>query len=74
MDVKDLRKLKRIELYEIMLAQSEEIDCLRNQLEKIKTELADRRIIISQSGSIAEASMRLTNIFEEAQKLLIISL
>ncbi|CYV77528.1 DNA repair ATPase [Streptococcus suis] len=41
MDVKNLRKLKRIELYEIMLAQSEEIDCLRNQLEKIKTELAD---------------------------------
>ncbi|MFI3083814.1 DNA repair protein [Streptococcus sp. 2022WUSS135] len=68
MDVKDLRKLKRIELYEIMLAQSEEIDYLRNQLEKIKTELADRRIMISQSGSIAEASMRLTNIFEEAQK------
>ncbi|HEL2422547.1 DNA repair protein [Streptococcus suis] len=68
MDVKNLRKLKRIELYEIMLAQSEEIDCLRNQLEKIKTELADRRIMISQSGSIAEASMRLTNIFEEAQK------
>ncbi len=52
-----------------MLAQSEEIDCLRNQLEKIKTELADRRIMISQSGSIAEASMKLTNIFEEAQKL-----
>ncbi|MCK3817788.1 DNA repair protein [Streptococcus suis] len=51
-----------------MLAQSEEIDCLRNQLEKIKTELADRRIMISQSGSIAEASMKLTNIFEEAQK------
>ncbi len=69
MDVKNLRKLKRIELYEIMLAQSEEIDCLRNQLEKIKTELADRRIMISQSGSIAEASMKLTNIFEEAQKL-----
>ncbi|HEM3340200.1 TPA: DNA repair protein, partial [Streptococcus suis] len=65
---KNLRKLKRIELYEIMLAQSEEIDCLRNQLEKIKTELADRRIMISQSGSIAEASMKLTNIFEEAQK------
>ncbi|CZA61516.1 hypothetical protein [Streptococcus suis] len=68
MDVKNLRKLKRIELYEIMLAQSEEIDCLRNQLEKIKTELADRRIMISQSGSIAEASMKLTIIFEEAQK------
>ncbi|MBS7888950.1 DNA repair protein [Streptococcus suis] len=68
MDVKNLRKLKRIELYEIMLAQSEEIDCLRNQLEKIKTELADRRIMISQSGSIAEALMKLTNIFEEAQK------
>ena len=33
-----------------------------------KAELADKRINIEQSGSIAEASLKLTRIFEEAQK------
>ena len=32
MNEKDFRKLKRVELYEIMLAQAEEIDDLRAKL------------------------------------------
>ena len=68
MNEKDFRKLKRVELYEIMLAQAEEIDDLRNQLTAAKKELENKRIDIQQSGSIAEASLKLTKIFEEAQK------
>ena len=68
MNEKDLRKLKRVELYEIMLAQAEEIDDLRNQLTAAKKELQNKRIDIQRSGSIAEASLKLTKIFEEAQK------
>ena len=68
MNEKDFRKLKRVELYEIMLAQAEEIDDLRNQLTAAKKELENKRIDIQQSGSIAEASLKLTNVFEEAQK------
>ena len=68
MNEKDFRKLKRVELYEIMLAQAEEIDDLRNQLTAAKKELKNKRIDIQQSGSIAEASLKLTKVFEEAQK------
>ena len=68
MNEKDFRKLKRLELYEIMLAQAEEIDDLRAQLATAKKELENKRIDIQQSGSIAEASLKLTNVFEEAQK------
>ena len=68
MNEKDFRKFKRVELYEIMLAQAEEIDDLRAQLATAKKELENKRIDIQQSGSIAEASLKLTNVFEEAQK------
>jgi len=68
MNEKDFRKLKRVELYEIMLAQAEEIDDLRAQLAAAKKELENKRIDIQQSGSIAEASLKLTKVFEEAQK------
>mgnify|MGYP000706337408 FL=1 len=68
MNEKDFRKLKRVELYEIMLAQAEEIDDLRAKLAAAKKELKNRRIDIQRSGSIAEASLKLTKIFEEAQK------
>ena len=68
MTEKELLKLKKSELLEIMLAQSKEIDSLREQLADVKAKLADREIAISESGSIAEASLKISKIFEEAQK------
>ena len=68
MTEKELLKLKRSEMLEIMLAQSREIDRLREGLEEAKAKVEDREIRLRESGSIAEASLRLTNIFEEAQK------
>lgn len=67
MDEKDLHKLKRSELLEILLAQSEEIDRLRAEIAEKDEQLADRRIAIERSGSIAEASLQITRIFSEAQ-------
>ena len=51
-----------------MLAQSREIDSLRAQLAEANARLEERRIAIEESGSIAEASLKLTKVFEEAQK------
>ena len=68
MNKKELRKLKRTDLFEIMLAQSEEIDRLRAELATLKKQLEDKRILLEKSGTLAEASLALTNIFEEAQK------
>ncbi len=65
---KELRKLNRKELLEILVSQQKEIDRLRSELQQAKEELQDRRIAIEKAGSLAEASIAMTNLFEEAQK------
>lgn len=65
---KDLKKLKKIELLEILLAQGREIDRLREMVESLEERLENKEIIIQNAGSIAQASLELTKIFEEAQK------
>ena len=65
---KELRKLNRKELLEILVSQQQEIDRLRGELNQAQKELADRRIIVENAGSLAEASIAMTNLFEEAQK------
>lgn len=67
MTEKELHKLKRGELLEMMLAQSREIDALRLRIADLEARLADREIRIQESGSIAEAALRLNGIFEAAQ-------
>ncbi len=66
---KELRKLNRKELLEILVSQQKEIDRLRSELQQAKEELQDRRIAIEKAGSLAEASIAMTNLFEEAQKV-----
>lgn len=68
MNKKDLKKMKRSELLEIMLAQSREIDSLRKQVDDLEAKLDDKKIVIENAGSIAQASLQLTKVFEEAQK------
>lgn len=65
---KDLRKLTRQELLELLLEQGKELEKLRGELKDAKDELADRSIRIHETGSIAEAAMELSGIFEAAQK------
>ena len=64
----DLSKLKKKELLEIMLRQGEEIDALREQVADLQAQLDNREFKLSRIGSIAEASLAVTDIFEEAQK------
>ncbi len=65
---KELRKLKRIEILELLLEQSRENERLRAEIEEMKKKLEDREIAIKESGSIAEAALKLNGIFEAAQK------
>ena len=64
----DLLKLKKKDLLEIMLRQSEEIDELRAQIADLQAKLDDRDFQFDRIGSIAEASLAVTNIFQEAEK------
>lgn len=70
----DLSKLKKKELLEIMLRQGEEIDTLRARVAELEAQLSKKEFDLSQIGSIAEASLVVTNVFEEAQKAAIIYL
>lgn len=64
---KELRRLKRSELLEILYEQEKEIAELRKKLNRATRKLEDRRILIEKSGSIAEAALRLNEVFEAAQ-------
>ena len=64
---KELQKLSRSALLEMLLEQSRENDRLRAQVEKLARQLSDRQFKIDQAGSIAEASMQINQVFEAAQ-------
>ena len=68
MTEKQLRQLKRTDLLELLLTQSKEIDRLNAELEEARRQLEDRRILISNTGSIAEASLAIFHVLEDAQK------
>lgn len=68
MNERTLKQLKKIELYEILLAQSKEIDRLKQELIETQQKLKNKQIIIQEAGSLADAALKLTKIFEEAQK------
>lgn len=64
---KELRKLTRIELLELLLEQSKEVERLQKELDHTKAALYDKQIMIENAGSIAEAALRLNGVFEAAQ-------
>lgn len=63
-----LRKLNKLQLLELLAQQERELQALQEMLAVRDTELAERRIRIAQSGSIAEAALKLNGVFEAAQK------
>ena len=64
----ELRKLRRSELLEIMIAQSKKIDRLQRKLNAAERRLANREILLEKTGNIAEAALQLNHIFEDAQE------
>ena len=65
---KELRRLSRAELLEMLLAQTEENERLRKRLVEVERSLDDRRIEVSRAGSLAEASLRLNGVFQAADQ------
>ena len=63
-----LRHLNKTELLEIILEQEKKLVSMNNNLEELKKQIENREIIMEDSGSIAEAALRLNGIFEAAQK------
>lgn len=64
---RELKKLKRNELLEMLIAQIEENERLKHRMKEQKRQLQDRQIAVEQAGSIAEAALKLNGVFEAAQ-------
>ena len=66
MTEKELKKLSRKQLLELLLRQTERADFLEEKLIRCERELSDKNIKETEAGSIAEAALRLNGIFEAA--------
>lgn len=67
MKQKELKRLTRAELLEMLLAQTQESERLRERLEVAQAQLADRELKLSQSGDLAQAAMAVNGVMEAAQ-------
>lgn len=68
MDERQLRKLKRSQLLEILYAQNEKIDQLQEENEKLKEQLSSKLLEMKKAGSLAEQAVKITGLFEKAQE------
>lgn len=65
---KELKRFSRKELLEILVSQGKEIEELKRELEDVNRKLNERTIIIEEAGSIAEAALRLNDVFRNADE------
>ena len=67
MTPKELKRLSRNDLLEMMLDLSKENEMLRNENKQLSTQLNARNITIENCGSLAEAALQLNGIFQAAE-------
>lgn len=65
---RELRRLSRRELLEMLIAQGRENERLQAEILRLEEQLSEREIHLAQSGNIAEAALRLNGVFEAAQR------
>ena len=67
MTEKDLKKLNRYQLLELLIVQTDRADKLQAKLDIAEKQLENQELQISSLGSIAEASLQLKGVFQAAQ-------
>ena len=65
---KEFKRLTRADLIEIIYRMQENEDKYREAIAKMVIQLEERQTKLEKVGSIAEASMSLSNVFEAAQE------
>lgn len=64
---KEFRRLSRSQLVDIIYELQIREEELMDENERLKEELADRRLRISRAGNIAEAALEINNVMKSAQ-------
>lgn len=63
----ELRRLNRGELLEMLIRLTKENEKLKRSLDDAEQKLNDRKVMIGESGSIAEAALKLSDVFSAAE-------
>ena len=63
---KDLHKLSRTDLLKLLMDQMEENRLLKLQLDSVMAQLEHQNLQLLEAGTLAEAALRLSGIFEAA--------
>ena len=64
---KEFKRLSRAQLIEIIYQLQLQIDKLSEQTQELESELADKRLRLSNAGNIADAALEINNCFRSAQ-------
>lgn len=67
MTEKELRRLSRSELLELLLVQTKETERLAEQLQKAETMLSDRYLRVETAGDLAHAVLEINGVMQAAQ-------
>ena len=67
MTERQLRRASRADLLKLLLEERKERECLREQISEMENQLQLRQIAIDQSGTLAEAALKLSGIFDAAE-------
>lgn len=65
---KELRKLSRQELLELLIEQTKRADELQEKIDMLEEQLGQRDLTINNAGSLAEAALRINKVFEAADR------
>lgn len=68
MNEKELRKISRKELLELLLEQANRIIDLEKELADAKAKLEDKKIMLNEAGNLAEASLKITDLFQKTME------
>ena len=63
---KELKRMSRAELLQMLITQVEENQSLQARLEAAETQLKDRSLAVSETGTMAEAALSLNGVFQAA--------
>ena len=68
MTEKELRKMNRYQLLELLILQTERADKLQQKLEELESQRDQQDLKLTTLGSVAEASLQLSGVFQAAQE------
>lgn len=68
MKERELRRLSKTELLEMLIDLRQQCDALEKDLQKTREWLKDKELNIQKAGSIAQASLQLSGVFQAAEE------